>query len=123
MKCAHPMPESAYRKICEKECQWCAKGSLRNEFHWSHCTGTRVVNNGHRIENVFQPCTASTRDEVIDQLTSALERAEKVARRGKHGADCPHYLPSGWRWETRKRDREPCNCMKRDILAALDSKE
>lgn len=112
------MPETTYRKICEKECEWCAAG-------WEICCRSEMTGEFHRPPEggLHRSCTAPTRDQVIDRLTSALERAEKVARRGKHGADCPHYLPSGWRWETRKRDREPCNCMKRDILAALESKE
>lgn len=83
--------------------------------------------------NVHRACAARPREELrcdecrvaaayID-LHERMEKIEKEITKAKHSASCPHFLPSGWRWETRKRDREPCNCFKYRILALTKGKK
>lgn len=115
MKCAPPMPESTYRKICQQECEWCAAG-------WEICCRSEMTGEFHQPPEggLHRSCTAPTRDEIIDRLTSALERAYAAFDQlyGLHGHgswddQCHWWAGNDDLIELGRKSR----------LAALDSKE
>lgn len=59
-----------------------------------------------------KPCTAPTYDQVIEEQAAEIARLLVLISCLKHEDWCPQYLPKGWRFTTRERDREPCNCIK-----------
>ncbi len=65
---------STYDEICRKECVWCAKGFPQIQFH-DDSYGHQVSEDIYFPHNV--PCTAPTREAVIERLTGQLRIAQE----------------------------------------------
>jgi len=70
---------TTYERICRGECEGCSKGlHLHNGIHYGNGGfGAGAISYG--------PCTALSKDEVIERLTKELEESENL--RSHHLAD------------------------------------
>lgn len=74
------MPEpnpilSTYEKICREKCEWCASDVRKLS---DYAAGERFHEPAVGGQRDSRPCTAPTKDEVIEALRSALGVARKA---------------------------------------------
>ena len=63
--------ETEYRRICRRECEWCAKGVVMGP------DGSHVDDTGYANWRLGRVCTAPTPIQVIERLTAELAAANK----------------------------------------------
>lgn len=84
------MPETTYDKIRKQECEWCAMNMpFVSAIRKIGSPAIHEVSSPASRSPDYKPCTAPTRDQVIDRLTSALERARGAIRQEICSDNCP----------------------------------
>lgn len=79
------MPDnSTYQRICEQECEWCAKGSPIDESgrHWNPAEFVHDFNLYSVKFREAPICTAPTKDAVIDALFRYYEETHNATGMG-----------------------------------------
>lgn len=71
--------KSAYQRVCEQECEWCAKGIPMNESN-VHITGVAGRN--------AVICTAPTKDSLIERQAAKIAAMQAALAKGGHADDC-----------------------------------
>ena len=78
--------KSAYQRVCEQECEWCAKGSSR----------TQDYSGGFHHADMFTKyswvaCTAPSKDAFMERQVDQIAAMQAALAKAPHQGHCPVY--------------------------------